>query len=541
MPGIKFFDTTGRGSFQRRLIFREGQSATQNFQLEGRTFKQSAIPKPKFLFFVRFNSPFTKESLPTGLVDGKSLSNAKTGIVFPLKAIDRPKIQPKTETLNQYNKKRVIQTMVEYQSVTMRFHDDVADRVLKFWADYFAFYYGDGGKNSSEEWSYDVTRGDFKDNGSGWGFRGRFKDGSPENQHYLSSIDIIQFYGQTHTSITFVNPIITMMDHDEADYAEGTTGSGIVIQFDYEGIVYNLRKQGVTEENIDEFGFTSDFLETTLNERFSIGSPFLTGNVIRDIFRSGGIFGSLFNGLVRRAGLPPTGASLITASLLNIARKKVTTGSINIGSELLSFGSNAAGVIVGNVVTFPQLSAGRNVDNTADILQRTQGISSTMNNFGRFSPPSPGTAITGLLPSVVNQGTSSTDLAVASSNLSNLNANIMNGINQQNNRSSVVGEDFASAFGGAAHLATSQQVVDSVESSTTRLGEDSLSQNSIISVLPDGKFALTSIGAAVMNSLRTPTSAVGTRVSSNPWKNNNHSSNNFRALNIEKGFDPQTR
>lgn len=542
MAGIRLLNVPGSGLLERRLMLREGQSATKNFSLNGDNFRKT--PKPKFLFFVRFNSPFTADALPTGLVDGKSLSNPHEGIVFPLKAIDRPKMQPNTETLNQYNKKRIIQTKIDYQSVTMRFHDDIEDKVMKFWADYYAFYYGDGNRISTLEWAPDIVTGDFEYGNNGWGFRGRYPDAIPQNQHYLDSIEIIQFFGGKYTKMTFVRPIITMFDHDEADYAEGATGSGIIMQFDYEGIIYDLHKKQLTPEDGDLYGFVDDWYNTestsTLDSIFSNGgSPYLTGSGIRDMFRGGGLLGNTLNGLTLRTGLPPTGADLITGSILRTARTSIDNGTPVFKNLGQSFGQGAYGLAaqsLGTSVNVIQISgitaAARS---TNDLPNKQAGISSSINNFGQTKNPPGGSAITGI-PSSLNSGTSATKLSEASSTLSTMSDNLMTNVNESNNVTTTQksGENFSTAYGGAANLAVQQNLVSSLSTSSSDLNEETLSSNAVVTKLPDGKFALTQRGAAVMNSLRQPTSAVGTRMTQNPWKNPSQYNNTSRALNLEK-------
>jgi len=542
MAGIRFKQIPGSGLFARRLVMREGNSVVKNFGLTDTKFFRK-IPKPKFLFFVRFKSNFTGSELPTGF-DATKLNDPQNGIVFPLKNIDRPKLQPSTETLNQYNKKRVIQTKIEYQPVTMSFHDDIEDKVMSFWADYYAFYYGDGGKVHVNDWASDQTKGDFIDTVSGWGYRGKFRHGIAENQHYLSDITIYQFFGGQYTTMTFVRPIITMFDHDQADYAEGSTGSGVTMSFDYEGVYYNLVKKRITDKEFVQFGFADDwyepepqgFLDSLLS---NTGGPFRSGNGIRDMFRGGGLLNQALGGLAKRAGIPPTGANLITNSILRLSRSNIDSGTSIFTGLRTAFGRSAfgiAGQTIGTTADLVQISSvTKNSRNTADLLNKQIGIQSATNNFGPTPQTTSGNAITGI-PSSINTGTSPAALAAAASTLVALSSNIMAGVLETNNitTTNLRGEDFSSTFGSAANIAKQQQLVKTLGANTPQLSEESAMTDSIVSVLPSGKFALTNKGAAVMNALRAPTSAVGTKVPENPWKDPNQRNNNNRALKLER-------
>ena len=51
------------------------------------------------------------------------------------------------ETLNQYNRKRLAQTKIEYNPVQIEFHDDGGDLVRNMWYNYFKYYYKDPSNN----------------------------------------------------------------------------------------------------------------------------------------------------------------------------------------------------------------------------------------------------------------------------------------------------------------------------------------------------------------------------------------------------------
>jgi len=251
----------------RPLMFRESQYAAKNFKIKGGIFTDNAlIPRPKFLFFAKFG--ISKSAIDfnlLGLRDTPAYTNIKDGVIFQIKQIDKPKFNIQTETMHQYNKKRVIQTGLEYNPMTINFHDDIGDKVLSFWSDYYEYYYGDGGRSKITDWRYDVVDNEFFNGATntGWGYKGNFVGGSP-NMHFLEYIELFQFYGNIVTSMQFVRPIITIFDHDNSDYAEGREGSGIRISFDYEGVIYKLEGQDVTDEgDTDEnFNFVNDYFET---------------------------------------------------------------------------------------------------------------------------------------------------------------------------------------------------------------------------------------------------------------------------------------
>ena len=50
-----------------------------------------------------------------------------------VKSTDLPETQFETETLNQYNRKRIINKRVVYQPIKLEFHDDIANNIRNMW------------------------------------------------------------------------------------------------------------------------------------------------------------------------------------------------------------------------------------------------------------------------------------------------------------------------------------------------------------------------------------------------------------------------
>ena len=87
----------------KQLVFRESQYASRNFGIRGNgigSFAANAIiPRPKFLFFVRFRLSSTAIGRNlAGLSDTTAFNNIKEGIIFQIKQIDKPKFNINTET-----------------------------------------------------------------------------------------------------------------------------------------------------------------------------------------------------------------------------------------------------------------------------------------------------------------------------------------------------------------------------------------------------------------------------------------------------------
>jgi hypothetical protein len=207
------------------------------------------LPRAKFLFFVRFQRGAGQ--LPGQFSVSDSLNDINTGISFLAKTVDRPKIRFNTETLNQYNKKRVIQTQVKYESVRMQFYDTADDKVILNFINYFRWYYGDARARDTSPWSQDSVESSFEPLNVGqdinvWPGFNPPTTPSPQSEsfsklvgqnRFFTYIDVITFGGNTLTGYRLVNPIITSFDPDEMDAASSEPAT-VSMTFDYEAVIW---------------------------------------------------------------------------------------------------------------------------------------------------------------------------------------------------------------------------------------------------------------------------------------------------------------
>jgi len=207
------------------------------------------LPRAKFLFFVRFQRGGGQ--LPGQFSVSESLNDINTGISFLAKVAERPKIRFNTETLNQYNKKRVIQTQVKYEPVRIQFYDTADDRVILNFINYFRWYYGDPKAKNTYPWAQDSVESKFSPLDAGqdiniWPGFNPTVTGSASGQsfseligqgRFFTYIDVITFGGNTLTGYRLVNPIITSFDPDEMD-ATSNEPATVAMTFDYEAVIW---------------------------------------------------------------------------------------------------------------------------------------------------------------------------------------------------------------------------------------------------------------------------------------------------------------
>lgn len=205
-----------------------GSDYLKDFTHASKTFRSNGYelaPKQKFLFYVRFNLN------NTGIDALKSLFPAQQELGLVVKAVDLPSYQFDTEIMNQYNRKRIVQTKVNYEPVNVRFHDDHSNLITNLWYNYFSYHYRDSShsyNSNSEQYSQRVdynNRDTYVGNRdqNEWGYVGEsYPNGDVSGKpRFFNDITIFGLSQQQFTQYTLINPIISAWKHDTYDYSEG--------------------------------------------------------------------------------------------------------------------------------------------------------------------------------------------------------------------------------------------------------------------------------------------------------------------------------
>ena len=285
-------------------------------------------PRYKFLFHVSFT---INNEIP-GL-SGYLAANNQTQLSYVVKTVDLPKFTINNETLNQYNRKRVVQTKINYDPVTLTFHDDGGDNVRKMWYAYYNYYYKDAaqqylqpsptngslGESANKVVGFGYNARDIYSNQrigdvNDWGYIGEaYNDGSSNSSGKLPFFRDIQITGfDQHKTATYVliNPLITNWSHDQYAYSEGSGVMQNTMTIAYETVKYYAGAVGQPrpDQNIRGFADPSHY-DQTLSPISRPGSRanFMgqgglldaAGGIIEDL-TSGGPLGVI--GAVQKAG-----------------------------------------------------------------------------------------------------------------------------------------------------------------------------------------------------------------------------------------------
>lgn len=210
-------------------------------------------PKVKFLFHVYFY--LNQNIYFTGNL-GSITQNDPFGVL--VKTVKLPSYQLTTHELNQYNRKRVVQTKIKYEPVEITFHDDASNTITKLWETYYTYYYKDSTNYDNSQFtsadgylkppnagsSLNETRNIYKQqitnpDQTNWGFIGEKPALNGIYQSFFRNITIFGFDKHRFTAYTLVNPIINRMSHDTYNYSEGAGTMEISMSINYETVIYN--------------------------------------------------------------------------------------------------------------------------------------------------------------------------------------------------------------------------------------------------------------------------------------------------------------
>ena len=334
-----------------------GSDFLRDYTHASKTFRPNAYqnaPNLKFLFHVYF------QLNPTGLPE--------TNYGLLVKTVKLPSFNFDVTTLNQYNRKRLIQSKIKYDPVNITFHDDKGNSIRRMWKGYYNYYYadgirpqvvfngarGNGGATGTADATYN-SRTQYQPSITGnesWGYQGGTSDPTGQKIPFFKNITVFGFNQHNFVAYTLINPIITSFSHDTYDYAQGTGTMENQMTLDYETVVYNEGAiDGRSPGNIATgFGDPANY-DRTLSP---ISRPGSQANILGQgglVDGVGGTIDALQNGnilgAIQNAGT--TYNTFKNTNVLNIAKTEVVNGIINSVGQTPNRNVNVATPIFGAV------------------------------------------------------------------------------------------------------------------------------------------------------------------------------------------------
>lgn len=205
------------------LILRSPREASSTFSL-GSTM----TPRPKNLFYVSF----TKSG---------SVSPWQRTIGFLAKSVERPSAQVQTEELNQYNKRRIINTGIKHNPIRLQLYDTIDSQAVQMWDEYAKQYFGEyRHEGYYSDYQSDIIGDQWNDNADGgFGFAplAATSNVTDDNaQFFLQTVSIYQVYGGNYVQFDLFNPKITSFDMEQLSY-DANEVSMVSMQLAYEAVI----------------------------------------------------------------------------------------------------------------------------------------------------------------------------------------------------------------------------------------------------------------------------------------------------------------
>jgi hypothetical protein len=291
-----FINGVAKGFFGTDYL-RDYQHASKAF----RTNAYSYSPKFKYLFHVYFdiNPLLNTTDVPYGLT---------------VKTVDLPSYAFETHTMNQYNRKRVIQTKIKYNDINITFHDDNANTVRNMWYNYYSYNYRDpsnftdtgkiktsqhGVRLNQQRNLYDPMASD----NIAWGYDGsRSENGDGFKQDFFNVINIYGFNQNSFVCYQLVNPTITSFKHDNYDYSQGNGTMTNTMTVAYETVKYfeggidgkAMKASGGGNATTDDFAINGLYDKSPSPLGSGVNATILGPNGLLDA--AGGIKNDIANG-----------------------------------------------------------------------------------------------------------------------------------------------------------------------------------------------------------------------------------------------------
>ena len=339
-----------------------GNEYLRDYTHAAKTFRPNAYqyaPKFKFLFHVDFE--INENAYAAGNLEGANFGLA-------VKTVKLPSYKFDIHTMNQYNRKRIVQTKIKYDPIDIQFHDDNGNIITKLWYNYYTYYYKDAlqpmvqssgrqtilprtqPNNSSNLENYNVrTTYSPKSAIAGnndWGYIGEtstpvtnLNAGQGQTKvPFFKSITIYGFNQHNFTAYTLINPIITSFGHDTYSYAEGNGIMQNTMSIEYETVTYSEGAiDGSKPSNvITSFGQDANYDRTPspisrpgsqanilgqgglVNAAGGVAQDLATGNILGAIQKSGAAYNTFKNTNLSQVARSEINNTLYNATLQSI-------------------------------------------------------------------------------------------------------------------------------------------------------------------------------------------------------------------------------
>jgi len=186
-------------------------------------------PKNKFNYYLRIELDPSAHKAANFTVKHAE----ETGLL--VKTAELPKFKFDTETFNQYNRKKIVYKMINYDPVSFTFHDDNQGVINALWAIYYGYYVKDRHLPSS---AYGDKADAYRATGTPFD-NYRYGLDNDVSGPLFRSVTIYTMGRRRFIGYTLVNPKITSWEHGNRDYASTAEPAESSMSLEYESVVYS--------------------------------------------------------------------------------------------------------------------------------------------------------------------------------------------------------------------------------------------------------------------------------------------------------------
>jgi hypothetical protein len=294
-----------------------------------------------------------------------------------VKSVDLPSYTVETQTLNQYNRRKIVQYRHKGGDIGIKFIDDNMGLINQLWQAYYSYYYADPSsasapgaysRNATKNYNLAMPVPYGLDNGS--------------TRPFFTYIKIYQMARHEYIMYRLYNPIIKSFNHNRVDYAQ-TGVHDIDMKIEYEAVSYE--SGAVTSGNPEGFAQSHyDLFPSPLKGNKSKNSPSLSGVGSKNPLSAGILSNAVntvnnyqsANGLVVGSTVGAAGSPFITAAVKGAAGIR---GSAVSGLSGFSFpGANTTNAR--NTQAGPAGTSFKNGNNNPQTEQQNTNFNTINNN-----------------------------------------------------------------------------------------------------------------------------------------------------------------
>jgi hypothetical protein len=270
-------------------------------------------PKQKFLYHVTLN---LNDNVVNKVLPGW-VGRHTNEVNMLVKSVTMPSYDITTEVKNKYNRKKNVQTRIDYSPVNIVFHDDNNSITTQLWTAYYNYMFRDGtyGSRDGAGAPNQSARPYSRFNAYKGSTQNGDRFGLDNNQYepFFTSIQISQLARHQYLTLTLVNPIIEKWSHDTLDNSAGADPVQNTMTVAYETVFY---ADGAVVEGSTPKGFATEHYDST-------PSPIAAGSG-GSLFGSSGVLAGGVSVLGDLAGGKADLGTLLTAARTVKNAKKLT-------------------------------------------------------------------------------------------------------------------------------------------------------------------------------------------------------------------------